>query len=299
MCPGNPPLSDTGEPSDHQSPVGIVTVSYGSEEVLEPFLASVSSAAAGETTVVVVDNLAVSGVHIDRLAQASGARYLPLSENRGYGRGMNAGVECLPPAVEWVVISNPDVAFTPGAIDRLVATAAQDDRIGSVGPAILTPALEVYPSARYVPSLRTGIGHALFANVWPSNPWSERYRQSAEVGRQRDAGWLSGACLLVRRRAFEELGGFDPGYFMYFEDVDLGYRMGKAGWRNVYDPAATVMHSGAHSTRESSDAMIAAHHRSAYRFLASKYHAWYLWPLRVALRASLAVRSRFERARAQ
>ena len=54
--------------------------------------------------------------------------------------------------------------------------------------------------------------------------------------------------MLVRRRAFDEIGGFDEGYFMYFEDVDLGFRLGKRGFRNVYDPSAEVTHSGAHAT---------------------------------------------------
>lgn len=299
MSPGNSPHSNTAEPSDYQAPVGIVTVSYGSESVLDPFLASVATASRRCVSVVVVDNSPERGDAVRQLAERFGARYLAMAENRGYGDGMNAGIAALPTEVQWVVVSNPDVAFTAGAIDRLLATGADNDRIAAVGPAILSPDGEVYPSARHVPSLRSGVGHALFANIWPGNPWTERYRRSAEVTRRRDSGWLSGACLLIRRSAFDAVRGFDPGFFMYFEDVDLGYRLGKQGWRNVYEPAAVVKHSGAHSTRESSDAMIAAHHTSAYRFLATKYHQWYLWPVRVVLRTALAIRSRFQRRHAR
>src|SRR5690606_10093760 len=106
-----------------------------------------------------------------------------------------------------------------------------------LGPRVLNEDGTTYPSARAVPSLRTGVGHALFTNLWTANPWSRRYRDDlAPADEARDAGWLSGSCVLVRRRAFDELGGFDEGYFMYFEDVDLGYRLGKAGYRNVYEP---------------------------------------------------------------
>jgi N-acetylglucosaminyl-diphospho-decaprenol L-rhamnosyltransferase len=95
----------------------------------------------------------------------------------------------------------------------------------------------------------------------------------------------------VRRSAFEQIGGFDEGYFMYFEDVDLGFRFGKAGFRNVYDPAAEVTHSGAHATGRDGGLMIRAHHASARRFLERKYPGVLLWPVRVVLRAGLRVRS--------
>jgi N-acetylglucosaminyl-diphospho-decaprenol L-rhamnosyltransferase len=161
-----------------------------------------------------------------------------------------------------------------------------------VGPATLTAEGELYPSARAVPSLRNGVGHALFANLWISNPWSRAYRNDADAKPvRRDAGWLSGACVLVRRSAFEELGGFDPEFFMYFEDVDLGYRLGKLGYRNVYEPAAVVTHTGAHSTASDSLAMIKAHHDSARRFLDKKYSGWKLWPVRTALAVGLKLRS--------
>src|SRR5690606_30033219 len=104
----------------------------------------------------------------------------------------------------------------PGAIDALVAGGAADDRIGAIGPLIRNDDGSTYPSARTVPSLRTGIGHALFGNLWTANPWSRRYLdEGAPAGQRRETGWLSGSCVLVRRSAFDELGGFDEGYFMY------------------------------------------------------------------------------------
>lgn len=270
--------------------VAIVTVSYGSATVLQHFLNSVSLASDRPVSLVVADNLAEDLPVASMTADADG-RYLALDRNYGYGGAMNAGVASLPSEIEWVLISNPDVVLEPGCIDILVAAGRNDPRIGSVGPAIMTDGL-VYPSARAVPSLRTGVGHALFANIWLGNPWTRSYRRDTELTPvRRDAGWLSGACVLVRRSAFEEVGGFDDGYFMYFEDVDLGYRLTKAGYRNVYEPASTVLHTGAHSTNERSEKMIAVHHQSARRFLSQKYSGWALWPVRVTLSAGLAVRS--------
>lgn len=272
--------------------VAVATVSFGSGDVLEGFLESVPASSADPLLVVVADN-GTNDPTVAKLTAASSAHYLPLDRNLGYGGAMNEAIRSLPSDVQWVLVSNPDVVLTAGAIDALVAAGNSDSRIGAVGPAIMTDG-EVYPSARAVPSLRTGIGHALFANIWRGNPWTRAYRRdSSSDPVRRDAGWLSGACVLVRRSAFNALGGFDVGYFMYFEDVDLGHRLGKAGYRNVYEPAAIVMHSGAHATSDHSAWMIAVHHQSARRFLTRKYSGWYLWPVRVALVIGLDLRSAF------
>ncbi|MEN0103748.1 MAG: glycosyltransferase family 2 protein [Curtobacterium sp.] len=270
----------------------IVTVSYNSLDVLPPFLASTADASAADVEVVVADNDSADADELRRVTEAAGARFLELGENRGYGAAANSAVATLDQDVRWVLVSNPDVVLEPLALDRMIATASADTTIGAVGPRLLEPTGEVYPSARLVPSLRTGLGHAAFANVWPGNPWTKRYRQDGDHSARRDAGWLSGACVLVRRDVFDRLGGFDEGYFMYFEDVDLGWRIGKAGFRNVFDPSATAVHVGGTATKGSSERMRKAHHESAYRFLAQKYSAWWLWPLRVALKVALSVRAR-------
>ncbi len=287
-------MSATHEAPEHEAAssnprVALVVVAYRSDRVLRELLASVSAASAHPVAVVVVDNLPSEG-NTRELAAQHGAVYVEQPQNPGYGGGMNAGVAALPSSVDWVLICNPDLELLPGSIDALVAVGESDPRIGSVGPAVLNTDRSVYPSARGVPSLRTGVGHALFVTVWQQNPWTAKYRHDADTGEQRDAGWLSGSCLLVRRSAFDELGGFDEGYFMYFEDVDLGYRLGLAGWRNVYAPQAQVIHTGAHSTTTESERMIRAHHASARRFLARKYSAGWLFWLRWSLSAALHVR---------
>lgn len=278
--------------------VGIVTVSYNSGRYLTEFLASTRAAAEQACPVIVADNRSSDVDALRAATEAAGATFLALDTNDGYGSAVNRAVDALPRDVEWVLVSNPDVVLGAGSVDVLLATATADDAragrdaIGAVGPAIVEPDGTVYPSARRVPSLRTGLGHALFANIWPSNPWTAAYHSDREGSAAHDTGWLSGACLLVRLDAYRAVGGFDERYFMYFEDVDLGYRLGRAGFRNVYEPAARVVHVGAHSTRSESDTMRRAHHTSAYRFLASKYRGWYLWPLRVALRVALGIRGR-------
>lgn len=275
--------------------VGVVTVSYHSAGVLTGFLDSVPASSSQPLAIVVVDNLHER--EVEQIAARAGARYLSTGANLGYGGAMNVGAAALDDEIEWLLLSNPDVILSPGVVDTLVSVAKEDPSIATVGPAVLNADGSVYPSARNVPSLRTGIGHALFANLWINNPWSAAYRNEFADHARRDAGWLSGSCLLVRRSAFEEVGGFDDGYFMYFEDVDLGYRFGKRGERNVYEPAASVTHAGAHSTATESERMVAAHHASARRFLYRKYPGALLWPIRASLTIGLALRSALVRRR--
>lgn len=278
--------------------VAVVTVSYGSGDVLPAFLGSLGAASEHPLEIIVADNKADSQDDVAELALQTGAHYLALADNLGYGGAINAAAATLPPGIEWILVSNPDLVMSAGTIDTLLAAGDEDETIGSVGPATLTAEGELYPSARAVPSLRTGVGHALFANLWVDNPWSRSYRNDTDAAPvRRDAGWLSGACVLVRRSAFEQLGGFDDGFFMYFEDVDLGYRLGKNGYRNVYEPAAVVTHTGAHSTTSDSATMISAHHDSARRFLNKKYSGALLWPIRFTLTIGLKLRSALVRRR--
>lgn len=274
--------------------VAIVTVSYGSQDVLVPFLASLPEATSHPIQLVVADNKPDSTV-VPALTLAAGGSYLPLEGNLGYGHAVNAAVRTLPPEVEWIVVSNPDIVISASAIDLLLSSANEDPSIAAIGPRILSSGGDVYPSARSVPSLRSGVGHALLANLWPENPWSRHYQRSTDsLVERRDAGWLSGAFLAIRRSVLDDLEGFDESYFMYFEDVDLGFRIGKLGLRNVYEPAAEVVHSGAHSTKSDTVRMIRAHHTSAMRFLSKKYPGPLLWPLRMVLRIGLALRARLQ-----
>ncbi|MEN0083826.1 MAG: glycosyltransferase family 2 protein [Leifsonia sp.] len=268
----------------------VVTVSYNSSSQLDSFLSSLDEELRAGVTVVIADNASADIRSSEEIARAHGARVLPLGENLGYGGAVNRAVASLPSTVDAVLICNPDVLVGEDALDALRARLDAEPTIGAVGPRILNEDGTLYPSARRIPSLRTGIGHALFVRVWPANPWTKAYRSENQVS-ARDVGWLSGACLLVRRSVFEELGGFDEGYFMYFEDVDLGYRIGRAGFRNRYEPAASVVHVGGLSTQAESRRMVRVHHASAYRFLANKYRGPLLAPVRAVLRAALAARA--------
>ena len=273
--------------------IAVLTVSYYSGEHLARLIKSLK----GESAVrILVANNAI-GDELQEIRQV-GVEVVDMVGNIGYGGAINA----LTPRVhdvDWYLIVNPDVEMDAGALGLLTTEGESDDAIGVVGPLIRSPDGAIYPSARRLPSLLHGIGHALFAHIWPNNPWTHSYlADRADCTVRREAGWLSGSCILVRSSSFHAVGGFDEKFFMYFEDVDLCERIAAIGSKIVFAPAATVVHTGGHSTlkREVNRSMIRAHHRSAYKYLSSKYSGRSHAPLRVALRVSLAIRGRLVKA---
>ena len=274
--------------------LAVVTVTYSPGDTLETFLDSVVKSTSRPLRVLLVDNGSTDGAP-ERAVRRDGVQLLRIGENVGYGSAANRGVVEFGPEVGWVAVTNPDIEWHPGSLDELLAAAQRWPRAGALGPLIREPGGTVYPSARLLPSLGRGVGHAVLGPLWPGNPWTTAYRQSDTALGERTAQWLSGSCLLLRRAAFESVGGFDPRYFMYFEDVDLGDRLGRAGWLNVYVPTAEVTHLGGHATSRVPELMLAEHHRSTYRYLADRYPGPLHAPLRLALRAGLAGRSELMR----
>lgn len=269
----------------------VVTVTYSPGPHLERFLSSLSLATDRPVTVVLADNGSTDGAPENAVERYTDTRLLRTGGNVGYGTAVNRGVASLEGDSEFLVIANPDVVWGPGSIDALLEAMHRWPTAGAVGPLIRDPDGSVYPSARHLPSVVRGGMHAVVGPFWKNNPWTRAYRQERQEPSERAVGWLSGSCLLMRRSAFDQIGGFDERYFMYMEDVDLGDRLGRAGWLNVYVPDAEILHAKGHSTGRDPARNLAAHHRSTYLYLSDRHRGWHRAPLRWAMRAALAVRS--------
>jgi N-acetylglucosaminyl-diphospho-decaprenol L-rhamnosyltransferase len=266
----------------------VVAVTYSPGESLDGFLTTLAAATTRPVDVVLADNGSTDGAPERAVQRFPFVRLLPTGGNVGYGAAANAGLADRRSG--WALVANPDIRFEPGSVDELLAVATRWPRAATVGPAIRTPDGALYPSARDLPSLATGTGHALLGWIWPANPWTARYRREREAPRERPAGWLSGSCFLVDVAAFWSVGGFDPGYFMYFEDVDLAQRLSRKGYLHIYAPSAVVTHEGGHATQRQPHRMQRVHHTSAIRYLSRQYPGARNMPLRGALRAGLGAR---------
>jgi N-acetylglucosaminyl-diphospho-decaprenol L-rhamnosyltransferase len=256
-------------PAPPETAVSVVLVTYQSARDLAMCLGSLERAAGPHPLEVVVVDNASTDASVE-IARGYGAKVLENHVNQGLSRAINTGVAAT--GAPWLLIANPDTWLSPGSLRRLLATATSDPRIGCVGPHLANPDGSDYPTGRRFPSLLMGAVHAAVAPLWPDNPATRRYHM-AEVDRSRplDVDWVSGACILVRRQAFEEVGGFDPGYFMFFEEMDLCLRLHRLGWRVVFDPLAEVKHVVGGSTRSAPYRKVLHHHTSALRFYCRRY----------------------------
>lgn len=282
----------TSEAAPGEAPLTVVTVTYSPGSHLDRFLSSLTVATDRPVKVVIADNGSTDGAPEEAAARYPDARVLRTGANLGYGTAANRAVATVPADNEFVLVANPDVTWGPGSIDALLDAARRFPRAGSLGPLIREPDGSVYPSARHLPSLMRGGMHAVVGFVWKGNPWTREYRQEHLEPTERPVDWLSGSCLLLRRKAFDEVGGFDERYFMYMEDVDLGDRLGRAGWLNVYVPSAEILHDKGHSTGREPARNLRAHHESAYIYLSDRHNRWWQAPLRWTMKAALEVRSR-------
>lgn len=250
------------------SPWAAVVVNHNAGGHLSECVAAL--VADGADPVVVVDN--ASSDDSLSLLDASGdpVEIVRSPENLGYAAAANLGIEHAPDA-EIVAVFNPDARLRTGS-SPAVLERFTDPEVAAVGPRIYDSTGDTYPSARTVPSALDAAGHGMLGLVRPDNAFTRRYRQlDLDPGRARDVDWVSGAAIWLRRQALDEVEGWDADYFMYVEDVDLCWRLRRAGWRVVYEPGGQVVHVQGISTRHRPYRMLAAHHRSLFRFAGKRY----------------------------
>jgi N-acetylglucosaminyl-diphospho-decaprenol L-rhamnosyltransferase len=244
--------------SEVATDVAAVIVDFHAGQALDDCVDSLH--ANGVTDIVVVEN----GEEGSTLPSLSGQHVVLVVPklNLGYGRGVNRGVAAAPER-RYLLVSNPDVVVHEGAVAALVAFLDAHPNVAIVGPQILRPDGSVYPSQRVFPNFWLAGAHALLAPLWPSNPFTRRYRSPRKDG---SVDWVSGAFFLARRDRFEEVGGFDERYFMFAEDMALCWEMRAHGHDVAATSDALVTHIEGVSRARASRAMLIAHHRGAMRF---------------------------------
>jgi N-acetylglucosaminyl-diphospho-decaprenol L-rhamnosyltransferase len=264
-------------------PPAVVIVTHDTRDEVLGCLASIRPGEAAQIVVVDSGSTDDTGEAVRR--ERPDVRVIRLA-NVGFGRGANCGLRAT--HAEHVVVCNADVRFTPGALPALAGRLEADGEVAAVGPLVRYPDGTVQASARCMPDVRTAVVHGLLGRVAPDNAATRRYHVRDEpIDRPRDVDWLSGCVLALRRTAVDEVGGFDPGYFLYVEDVDLGQRLRSRGWRLRYEPCARVVHTVGASTSQQRGRSLLAHARSLDRYQSMRLGRgparMLIWPLRVAL----------------
>lgn len=222
--------------------LAVVVVTYNSAHVIGALLDSLPAALDGLTAdVVVVDNGSTDGT-ADFLAARGGCRVVR-SANIGYAGGINRGVrEAV--AAEAILILNPDVRLQAGSVPALMSALREPD-VGIVAPQVLSPQGSLELSLRREPTLPRALGLTRTKLA----VFSEYVADRSAYTRPRTVDWALGAVLLMSRRCFEMLGGWDETYFLYSEETDLALRARDAGLLTRYEPTAIAVHIGGQSGR--------------------------------------------------
>ena len=232
------------DPASSAGALSVVVVLHNSSETLASCLASIPRGA----EVVVIDNASTDGgaALAERLLPA--ASVVRSERNLGFGGGCNLGLREATRDV--VVFLNPDAVLTAEAVDRLVR-ALEEDGVGMVGPAIITPAGAVeHTCRRWTTAWHALIEHLPFANRWsPSGlrrdlpPESAIYRLGGRVA------YVQGACMALRADTLRAIGGFDEDFFLYGEEESIALRLRSLQKFCAYVPEAQAIHVGGTSTQ--------------------------------------------------
>ena len=237
-----------------------VIVAYNSARTLRACVEPLSHMAS--VRVRVVDNASpdgslatLEGLDVDTVIAAA---------NDGFAAGCNLGIAATD--APYVLLLNPDARLTAKDLAALVDVLDADPSVGIVGPQILEDDGSLAYSLRRFPRRRSTYAQALFLHrVWPRAPWTdELIRDPAAYAAPGSFDWVSGACMLIRRTALEQVGGLDEQFFLYCEDMDLCARVRAAGWDVRYQPGATVRHEGGASAPRETLLAIYARNRVIY-----------------------------------
>ena len=240
--------------------LSIIIVNWNGGELLRKCLQSIlANPPAISYEIILVDNASTDGSvglvrddeRINQLIAADKLRIVENVANNGFGQANNQAFELS--RAPLIFLLNPDTEVTAGAVDTLIATVTSGPKVGACGPRILNTDGSIQVSVWRNPPAAWEIllsqmkiylllpsrlrGELLLGGHWQHN-------------RRRPVPMLSGAAILFKREVIDEVGGFDERFHMYGEDNEWCFRVNRAGWQLIFEPAAVIVHHGASSSRQ-------------------------------------------------
>jgi len=246
--------------------VSILIVNYRAYDELASCLDSLYRFLGDDVEVITVDHAS------DPAAAAEIARRFPwmqlvrVDANPGFASGVNRAARVA--RGRWLLLLNPDAIVDSDVPHTLASWLEQHDRVAVVGGLVRQADGSTQASARRFPDVTTGFAGrtSWLTEVWPTNPWTSRNLVARDERDPVEVDWVSGACMMIRRQAFDEVGGMDEGFFLYWEDADLCFRLRQSGWSTFYNPMAGITHLTGRSSAQAKRQSLIAFHRSAFRY---------------------------------
>ncbi len=254
--------------------ISVAVVSYNTRNLLRACLSSLLARQAdGEASleIIVADNASSDGSAEMVRAEFPSVHLIESSGNIGFGRANNLALQKAQGRA--FCLLNSDAEVLPGALALSLAALDADPKIGLVGGQLLWPDGRGQTSYGDDPTLAGVFREQTFLSARSAAPRVAPSAAPISAG-FKDVDQICGAFMLIRPDAWREMGGFDPHYFMYNEDVDLNFRLRRAGWRIVFLPDARITHHlGASSSADwqKRARMVSAYNESRFYFFSRFY----------------------------
>jgi GT2 family glycosyltransferase len=265
--------------------LSILIVNWNTEVILKNCLTSIyDDSESDHWQIVVVDNNSDDGSLTMLERDFPQVERVASRENTGFVQGNYLALERA--RGQYLLLLNTDTRVERGALGRLVEFMEAHPEAGAAGPKLLNRDGSLQLSCGISPSLATEFTNKLLLhNLFPFfklGRWDH-----TEI---REVGWVSGACLMMRRQTVEELGFLDPELFMFYEDLEWCLRIGRSGWKTFYEPSCRVLHLGGQSTRQNLAKMLVISQRSLFYLFEKHYGRTQLQVLRLLTLVEMGLR---------
>jgi len=246
--------------------ISVVIVTYNSKAYIGACLETIEAHTRAAHEVVVVDNASSDGTVEYVAAAHPSVRLIARKRNGGLSAAVNDGVAASNGT--YVTAINPDTRLTSDALSALAAYLGTHPDVGIVAPKLLDDDGTLQLSCRAFPGYSTAFfnRYSLLTRLMPGNRYARNYLMADfDHGSTKDVDWVSGAAMMFPRPVFEEVGGWDDGFFMFNEDVDFCRRIHDARSRVVYNPSVAVYHRIGVSKRAPAS-IVVERHKSMWRY---------------------------------
>lgn len=222
--------------------LAVVIVNFNSGEDLARCIASLE-AHRGDATidVVVIDNASIDDSHKKAKAAHPWIRVVENPTNRYLSPAWNQGAAATDAPL--LLFLNPDTEWFAGTLADLATVSRTHPEAGVIGPLVRNPDGTVYPSGRTFPRVMDAVGHAFLSPFTRDNRFTRRHELDGwDRSTERIVDWVSGCCMLMPRTAFTQVGGFDEGFPLFAEELDIATRLAEAGWKVLFTPQVEIVH---------------------------------------------------------
>ncbi|MCK9621477.1 MAG: glycosyltransferase family 2 protein [Methylobacter sp.] len=224
--------------------ISTIIVNYNAGELLRGCVDSIINCPL-ENEIIVVDNASTDG-SLDTLLGLSSVQIINNAANVGFAAACNTGAQVA--SAQYLLFLNPDCSFDPGALAELLASMNVNDRVGMVGGLLTnSDGTEQAGGRRTVPtpwrSFVSAFGLTHFSDRWPRLFFDFHLHKQPLPDQAIEVEAISGACMMVRREAMQDVGEWDEGYFLHCEDLDWCMRFRQKGWKILFVPSAKITHA--------------------------------------------------------